>query len=317
MTQTSPTRLQAVLRKCLLVFATGLILSLVSEALFYGLVRHTDSLFGYAVTGVLYGYAAWLFLIVVTCFNIKSKAALFLAGGFFGWMVEGVFVSTMYGIPDMPFPLSIPVTGLSWHALLSVMAGLYGTRVALRKSGTTVQLAVITGVFWGLWAATWRSADKFLQEVGVELFFLCLCILIVLFVAGHRLWQKMAQTPLEFGKWEIRIAVGGATLWFFLVTVPQHPMAVSVLPPLLVLMYMALKKNRVREESGNLLTELADEIPLTRYLPFALVPPIAASIYAVTETIPKFEYNLAVVMVVTGVIGTWIFIASTVRLLKS
>ena len=242
---------------------------------------------------------------------------MFLAGGFFGWMVEGVFVSTMYGIPEMPFPLSIPVTGLSWHALLSVMVGLYGTRLALRKLSSTVYFSVYIGIFWGLWAATWRSADAYLQEVGVELFFLCLCILITLFVAGHRLWQKLARTPLQFGKWEMRIAVGGAVLWFFLVTVPIHPMSVFILPPLLVLVYMALKKNRDREGPGNVLTELADEIPLTRYLPFALVPPIAASIYAVTENIPNFEYNLVVVMTLTGLIGTWMFVASLVKLLKS
>ena len=76
------------------------------------MVRSTDSFFGYAMTGVLYSYAAWLFLILVTHFNIKNKEALFLAGGFFGWTIEGVFVSTMFGVADMPFPLSIPVTGL-------------------------------------------------------------------------------------------------------------------------------------------------------------------------------------------------------------
>ena len=316
MTQTSPSRFQAVARKCLLIFATGLIFLLVSEGLFYGLVRSTDTLFGYAVTVALYCYAAWLFLIVVTYFNIKSRAALFLAGGFFGWMVEGVLVGTMYGIPDMPFPLTIPVTGLSWHALLTVMVGWHGMRLALRKRGTTFRFAGLTGIFWGLWAATWRSADASIQ-VGVESFFLYGCLLIALFVAGHMLWQKMARTPLVFSKWEIRTAVAGTTLWFFLVTVPHQPIAVFVLPPLLGLMYFALEKNRIREGSRSLLPELADNISLARYLPFAIVPPIASFLYAITESIPNFEYNLIVVTAITGCIGTWMFGASLVKLLKS
>ena len=138
-----------------------------------------------------------------------------------------------------------------------------------------------------------------------------------LFIAGHLLWQRMVRAPLVFGKWEVRTAIVLTTLWFCLVTVPQHPMAVLVLPPLLALMYVALKKNKARENSGSLLPELADKIPLTRYLPFALVPPIASGLYAVTAPLPYLEYNMVVVMAVTGCIGAWMFIASLVRLLKS
>jgi len=316
MTQTSPTWLQAFTQKSLLVFATGLIFWLVSEALFYGLVRSTDSVSNYIITVSLYCYAAWLFLILVTHFNIRNKAALFLAGGFFGWTIEGIFVSTMFGIADMPFPLSIPVTGLSWHALLTVMVGLYGTRLALRKRSTTFRLAAFAGIFWGLWAATWRSADASLQ-VSIESFFLYGCVLTTLFVAGHLLWQRTAQIPLTFKKREIWTAVILTTLWFLLITVPQHPLAALVLPPLLILIYFALKKNKVQESAGQPLPELADQIPITRYAPFAIIPPIASFLYAVTGTIPYLEYNMIVVTVITGCIGTWAFVASLIKLSSS
>lgn len=305
-----------VTQKCVLVFVTGLIFWQVSEGLFYGLVRPTDSFFGYVMTAALYSYAAWLFLIVVSYFNIRNSAALFLAGGFFGWMVEGVLISTMYGIPDMPFPLSIPVTGLSWHGLLTVMVGLHGTRLALRTRGGTIKLALFIGMFWGLWAATWRSADASIQVIE-ELFFLYACLLMFLFSIGHLIWQRLARIPLSFGKWEVRTAIILTTLWFLIVTVPQRPMAILVLPPLLTLMYFALKKNKEREETGSLLTDLADEIPVTRYLWFAIVPFVSCFIYSVTPGVPNLEYNLVVVMVVTGCIGTWAFIASLVKLHQS
>lgn len=304
------------MRKVLFIFATGLIFCLVSEGLFYGLVRREDSFFGYMTMAALYGCAAWLFLIVVTYFNVKSKAALFVAAGFFGWMVEGALLNTTYGVPDMPFPLSIPVTALSWHALVTVMFGLYATRLALRKRGSIFRFAILTGIFWGIWAATWRSADATIQ-IGAEMFFLYGCLLIALFVAGHLIWERMARTPLEFGKGEIWTAIVGTTLWFLAVTVPLRPIAIFVLPPLLVLMYFVLQKNKTRERSGSLLPELADDIPLSRYLPFAMVPPIASVIYAFTATIPNLEYTMVAVTAITGCVGTWMFVASVVRLLKS
>ncbi len=304
------------MRKCALVFSTGLIFWLVSEGLFYGLPRSTDSAMAYAITGAIYCYSAWLFLIVVSHFNIKSLPALFLAGGFFGWMVEGVLITTLYGIPDTPFPFSIPVTGLSWHALLSVMIGLYATRLALRNLKATFRLAAFIGVFWGLWASSWRVADPTIQ-VDAELFFSYSVTLIFLFITAHLLWQKTARPPLTFNKWEIRAAISITSLWFLFVTVPQRPMAVLVLPPLLALIYFALRKNKVQEEPGNILPELAEKTPVSRYLSFMIVPLIASGIYENTAAIPNLEYLFIGIIVSTGCIGSWAFVASLIKLHKS
>lgn len=315
MTQPPTSSIQSVARKCALIFSTGLIFWLVSEGLFYGLMRPTDSAMGYAITGAIYCYSAWLFLIVVSYFNIKNLPALFLAGGFFGWMVEGVLVNTMYGIPDTPFPLSIPITGLSWHGLLTVMVGLYATRTALKKTASTFRLAAFIGVFWGLWASTWRTADPTIQ-VNPESFFSYSFTLIFLFALGHLIWQKNARAPLTFNKWEIRAAFGITLIWFFSITVMQRLMAVLVLPPLLALMYFALRKNKAREEPGNLLPELADKIPVTRYLAFLIVPLIASGIYENTVGIPNFEYFLVGIIYGTGIIGAIAFIICLIKLHK-
>lgn len=316
MTKTPPTpHTHTVPQKLALVLATGLIFWLVSEGLFYGLMRPTDTAMGYAITGAIYCYCAWLFLIVVSYFHVRNLPALFLAGGFFGWMVEGVLVNTMYGVPETPFPFSIPVTGLSWHGLLTVMVGLYATRMALKTTAGTFRLAAFIGVFWGLWASTWRTADPTIQ-VDPESFFSYSLTLIFLFAMGHLIWQRYARKPLSFSKWEIRAACAITLLWFFSVTVVQRPMAILVLPPLLALIYFALRKNKEREEPGNLLTDLADEIPVTRYLAFFIVPLIASGIYENTTGIPNFEYFLVGVIVGTGIIGAIAFITCLVKLHK-
>ncbi len=306
----------AVLKKISAIMVLGLIFWVVSEGIFYGLPRSADSAEGYILTWLFYTYSAWLLLIVIKTFNIKTKTALFLAGGFFGWMIEGVLMTTTYGTqPDMPFPFSIVVTALSWHSLLTVMVGLYAMRMMLKTTKQSVILATASGIFFGLWAAGWRSGDPSLL-VGEEAFFSYSFTLTALFAAGHMVLHKISPADLSFGKWEVRAAIVLTTLYFLFVTVPQVPISVFVLPVLLALLYFPLRKNQMLEKSGNLLATISEKAPIARYAVFLLTPCIATGIYTTTENAGNYEFVILVVTLVSGLLGLGGFVYSLTKLLR-
>ena len=104
------------IKNIFLVLSTGYIFVYFSEHLFWARIRPEDSLKNWTSAWMAYSLMAFVFLAIVSHFNIKNIWALFLAGAVFGWLAEGVVVQTTYEM----LPLSISFTGLAWHALLTV-----------------------------------------------------------------------------------------------------------------------------------------------------------------------------------------------------
>jgi hypothetical protein len=135
--------------------ATGYILFFFSERLFWTVWRQEDSLLDLTITWLAYSAIAYLFLAVVSWSRAADFWSIYLAGAIYGWLVEGGLIDTLYGTqPSAPFPVSISITGLSWHALISVMVGCWATRRALvaARPSRLAWLSLAVGVFWGLWA---------------------------------------------------------------------------------------------------------------------------------------------------------------------
>jgi hypothetical protein len=145
----------------LLSLANGYILYFFSERLFWTVWRTGDSVAEQVITWLAYCAATYLFLCVVTYFRCNDFASVCLAGAFYGWLIEGTLAPTLYGTEDSaPFPLSLCITSLSWHMLISVALGWYALAKALnaRRCGC-VGLAIGVGVFWGAWATfQWRES---------------------------------------------------------------------------------------------------------------------------------------------------------------
>ena len=109
----------AFLKRILLALLVGCVFVYFSELLFWARPLEGTTFPGVLSAILVYFLAAWLFLAVVTTFRVRSLAALFFRLAIFGWLIEGVFVQTLYG----ELPISVSLTGLSWHALITVLFG--------------------------------------------------------------------------------------------------------------------------------------------------------------------------------------------------
>ncbi len=143
------------LRNLVCALSTGYILFVFSERLFWTVWREGDSLVDLTITWLAYSAIAYLFLATVFWSRANDFWSMFLAAAVYGWLVEGGLIHTLYGTqPSAPFPISISITGLSWHALLSVMVGWWATGRALVAISPwrLVWTSLGIGVFWGVWA---------------------------------------------------------------------------------------------------------------------------------------------------------------------
>ena len=92
------------MRKFLSVTANGVILWIWSEFLFWSVLRPSDSVQDHLITCAAYCLLAYTFLDVVARFEVRGLLALLLAGGIYGWLAEGVVVSTMYD--ELPWQIT-------------------------------------------------------------------------------------------------------------------------------------------------------------------------------------------------------------------
>ena len=158
------------LKNTLLALGTGYVLFFFSERLFWTAFKPGDSVAVLAVTWIVYSAAAYLFLSLVAWLRAGASHRVFLAGAVFGWVVEGTLVGTLYGTESSaPFPLSVLVTGVSWHALISVWVGWHFLRRALadRRPWKAAGWSAALGLFWGTWATfLWRETPPVIVTVG-------------------------------------------------------------------------------------------------------------------------------------------------------
>jgi hypothetical protein len=143
------------LRQLTFALAAGFVLFFYSERLFWTVVWPGTSVVELAATWLVYSAFAYLFLAVESSLRATGAAAGMLAGAVYGWLVEGGIASTLYGTePSAPWPWSVSITGLSWHALLSVMVGwrLTGWALAARTPWPLAAVHAAVGCFWGVWA---------------------------------------------------------------------------------------------------------------------------------------------------------------------
>ncbi|MCC6231743.1 MAG: hypothetical protein IT580_03820 [Verrucomicrobiales bacterium] len=311
--------MKAAARNLLGTLATGYILFFGSERLFWSAWRSSDSLPDQLITWLAYSALAYLFLATLSVMRVGSFWPLFLAGAIYGWLTEGGLASTLYGTEaSAPFPFSIAITALSWHALLSVAVVWFATGRALTAARPKPLLLLVTGlgIYWGVWSTfLWResppivpSALAFLGHASVASLLLAGAWWLSFRTEAHRLRPGWLGTSLS-------VCLVGA---FYVQHVLRLGMiAMILLPVLLAVTFAALGRHRAA--TTNRETALFSRCPKTsRFALLLLLPLVATATYGVAGWLHLERVQVAAIVYfgVTGPLGALLFLTAFLRCLR-
>ncbi|MGD2247586.1 MAG: hypothetical protein PVF58_04210, partial [Candidatus Methanofastidiosia archaeon] len=266
--------MKAFVHRVLLALSAGYILIYYSEFMFWAKFTGSGPI-EWLVTYLLYCVATYVLLGVITTFQVRSVYAVFLAGAVYGWVIEGVIVQTMYE----DFPLQISFTGLAWHSLISVLLGFYYVNYVLIQNNfkKTICTMVFIGVFYGFWSVCWWVEEGVITPVFE--FFVYTIITTVPLVVAH--WSFINLLPVSFTptkiEWGTLLGILG---FFFVVTVYIVPFAAIILPPLMGLVLVTLKRNNRIEHRKNIISALAGSVNRLHYVLILCIPMTATILYS-------------------------------------
>jgi hypothetical protein len=265
-------------------------------------------------TFLVYAVAAYVFLLLVGAFRVRSLPALFLAGAGYGWLVEGVFVQTMYD----DLPLSLSFTGLAWHALFSVLIGWYALPLILRRGRrrSTAALASAVGVAYGLWALWWWTEAPPAASLSAFAAFSIGGTLVLAIAYG--LAARLPPVSFRPSRLETIGALALIGAFFAFVAVPSRPVALAVLPPLLLVLWAALRRNARCEARPDLLAWFAAQPPprLTDLLMLGCLPLTATIVYGLAGILGAHPKTGWVLYALSVPAGFGLFIGSVVAILR-
>jgi hypothetical protein len=263
-----------ILKTLLAVLAAGYILTYFSELLFWARPRPGDSLGGWLGTWLVYSLTGFILLALIGHFRARSIWAIFLAGAAFGWLTEGLVVQTAY--EDLP--LSLSFTGLAWHALISTLVGWWLLRKTLRRGfPPTLALSTVIGLTYGWWAIHWWLAPdggvSTIPEFGLYSLIATLLVMVAYFIADR--WLPQPYLPDRWIVLAVFVLLGA---YFIFVTVQAVPLAGLILPLLLTVILLTLRRNRKLEPEPD--SEPDQPAPPVSYLGLLAIPAAAITVYA-------------------------------------
>ena len=304
--------IQRLLRKAAVVLAIGYILFFLSERVFWSFWRPGDSLRDFVITWLAYCLMGWIFLDLVRRFKVASFPPLFLCGAVYGWVGEGVVVDTMYGDPTNPFPLSVSFTGLAWHALLSVGVGWYllGKALTEEKPTRTAWLSLAIGLGWGLWAVWWPTELGMDVDTSVWGFVSHTVLCFLPFLIAWLVLGMARPEWFQSSRFATILLWGLASVIFVAARVPARPFAALVLPPLLLVCWLALRRNALSEQSPDVLDEMLGRIRPRNVPILLLIPAAAIAAYAVFHGLGLVLPTNVLLYVITMPLGFWFFFRS-------
>ncbi len=316
------------LKRAWLGLLTGWIIVYYGEFVFWATPdREGMNPSGILGTWLVYSLLSYIFLCVVSVFRVRRPAAVFLAGAFYGWLEEGIFVQTMYGSADGSFPISISFTGLAWHALIDVFFGWYLLRKVLSENhtGRVVGLACAIGLFYGIWAIWWWNepppAMKLLLEQGqraaLALHFTGFAFATTgVLILVHALYNRVMPFVFKPSKTELGFLGVATLLYYAFVTVPAAPKALWVLPPLLAVTFWALNKNRRVETQPDVISAFTTKVAPLHYLALLCIPTVACVIYCLALVAELRLSTNKLMYYISSPLGALLWLGSVVTLTR-
>lgn len=296
------------LRKAAVVLASGYILFFLSERVFWSFWRPGDNPAEFLMTWVAYSLIGWIFLDLVRRFRVAAFPAVFLCGAVYGWVAEGIVVDTMYGGPANPFPLSLSWTGLAWHALLTVGVGWYllGKALAQEKATRTAWIALAIGSIWGLWAVWWPAELKE-ADTSVRAFASHTVVTSVPFVLAWLVLGMARPDWFRVGRVATVLLWALAAFLFVAARVTTRPVVSFTLPTLLLVCWIALRRNAHIERSNDVLDDMLGSVRPRNVLVLLLIPVAAIAVYSTFHGLRLTLPTNVALYVVTMPLGFWFF----------
>lgn len=299
----------------LLALVNGFILVFFSERLFWSVWRPGDALPDQVITWLAYSALAYVFLATVWFFRANDIWSFYLAGAIYGWLTEGGLIHTLYGTEESaPFPISLCITGLSWHALLSVLVGWYATARALTSSRSRWVALLSTGIgmFWGGWSTfLWKENPPIVTPVAS---FFAYAFGLTAILAGA--WW------LNFRAGVVRFRPGWAGTLFSLCLIGafyvQHVrrlgwLPLVVLPSVMCLALVPLWRHRRSQSGGKPIT--GDRVVPVNLLGLALMPVVATAVYAAARPLGLDQLPVASIVYywITGPAGFGVLVVAVIQ----
>jgi hypothetical protein len=233
----------------------------------------------------------------------------------------------LYGADGFAFPVTISWTGLAWHALISVLAGWYAVRKTLLRNDCrrTVAVATLIGIFYGTWAYSWTLEPghraKMLVEQGradVALAHFALYAFLTSGLLVLSYWVFDAASPASFRPSPIAVCLLGcvALVLFLLTTVRTGAWTSAVLPVLLGVTYVVLRRNRVLGSREDFLASLRGRVRTLNYLCLFFVPMAASIVYGLALAAAIRMQTGVFILVGLTCIGFVMFAVSVVKILQ-
>lgn len=301
-------RKNKLIKRWITAFSVGYILVFFSEFLFVNLYD------GFEIRGLIqmflvYSMEAYLLLAIMDHFRVRTPAALFLAGAAYGWLLEGVVVQTMYDI----FPFQVAFTGLSWHALIDVLVGVVLMRYVMQHKSVvhTALLAAVIGLFWGFWAISWKyEGMELLSPLEFAKFAFAATLPLIMAYLGWNRTPDFSPNKYEVLIFSLLHCIG------FAFVVSMIPFAVLVLPPLLGLIWLALRNHRKSITPGTLRVYSEKKVSPRHYPALLVMPVFAGGVYALLLEVELFAPPNTIIALITVPIGICLFFGSLWNLRK-
>jgi hypothetical protein len=301
------------IRRVIVVFSTGYVCLFFSELAFWS--KYDPK--GMAprellMTWLAYSIVAYVFLSVLALSRARSIWALFLAGAMYGWFVEGIVVQTMYD----DFPINLSWTGLAWHALITILVGWYLLRQVLLENNyrKTIVISSLVGIIWGGWAIFWWIEHQAVTPLWqFSLYALVATLVLILAYVVYDAVHPVAFRPTRM---ELGVLALIAVTYFMFVSLRATPRAGFILPPLLALVYFALRKNRQDETRADLFVALQGKVKGPNYLGLLFIPLGAIAVYTVAQSLNlRLPTNLPY-FIVSTTLGAALFVLSLVQIFR-
>lgn len=194
------------LQRWLTVAALAAIGVFASENLFWSAPPGPLTPLDLLLTWLAHALATTASLMALTATRASGWLAIFLSGCIYGWLVEGVIVQTVLDA----FPYTMVFTGMSWHALPTVLLVALGVRLS---AGWPLwrQLAYLLALsaLFSLWALYWPIERAPMPDPLTVAWYLCGLGLVV--PLANMTLDHLPPTP-QFSRWEIGIVAGLFTL---------------------------------------------------------------------------------------------------------